>query len=237
MRRLAAVSALAFLSACAGTPPLADTPLQTEVTGKVLQRGVYTDPTCDGMQDERIDTCSCEADITAAQTGDAAIDARLLRVAERKICKGLPISALKPQQINQRKLDYTVTRDDAAWLSILYTYYEMNAGAAHGMTTQQAMLYDKKAQRWVGQAELVFPAHREGASNAVIAALKKADAAQYDGMLWPENVERVFTEKGCEGCILYPDATGWKVTFMPYGAGPYVAGLVTVPLDGGFVAQ
>lgn len=227
-----ALSGLCVLAACAGTPQ--DRSVTTNVTSHNVQQGVFTDRTCDGLRDDRIDSCTCEGDITAARSDDPAIDARLLHAAERRICKGVPVDAPDGVLINQRKLDYEVTLDNEKWLSVVYSFYEMNAGAAHGLTTQEAMLYDKVNVRWVPQAELVFPAHREGASQAVLNALEKADAS-YEGALWPENIERVFTEKGCEGCILYPTPNGWKVNFMPYGAGPYSVGLVTVPLDGGFI--
>lgn len=234
LKQLLPFAALSVLAACAGT--VQERSVTTDIRASVVQRGVFNDPTCHAEANAQFNNCICEGDITAARSDNAEIDGRLLRAAERRICKGSPAEAPADVQIDQRKLDFEVTRDDGKWLSVVYRYYEMNAGAAHGITTQEVLLYDKVNTRWVQQSELVYPAHRQGATKAVLQALEKADA-DYDGMLWPEDISAVFTERGCEGCILYPTTSGWKVTFMPYGAGPYAVGLVTVPLDSGFVNQ
>lgn len=236
MQKTIALAGFLFLVACTGTAQPPEPPVRTDITPRVVQQGVFTDRGCTRVQEARIDNCTCEADITAAYSGDAAINDRLSRTAERWICRGTRSEVPEGVLVNQRHLTYEVTRDDAKWLSVIYTYYEMGAGAAHGMATQEALLYDKVNRRWVLQPELVSPAHREGATKAVLDAVREANAATYDGALWPERMEQVFTEKGCEGCILYPGGTGWKVTFMPYTAGPYAVGLVTVPLGGGFVS-
>lgn len=231
MKALLYLPLLLVLAACVGTPR------QDAISRITLQDGMTREQDCDAtFGDGRIDACLCYGTIHAAQSNNPALNAPLAEAAAQHFCPGEPVLRdMQPNPdaiINQHATDFTVTRNDARWLSVVYRHYYYPAGAAHGMTALEVLLYDKQAGRWLAQGEIVPPPNRLSAGKVLQERLHGLNASRYDGGLWLDDItpEKLFTPDGCHGCVLYPDEGGWKAVFGQYAIGPYALGMVEVPL-------
>ena len=196
-----------------------------EVTSVQIQKGVFQDI---GL---------CESDVNAAQTGIKELDGDLKRAAEKEICPGEAVEVEKlDMSVERRKTNFTVTRNDNRWLSIIYEHYKYKGGA-HGNRTSEIFLYEKNKKRWVQQGEIVEASKRDAAARSVKDRLIKLNQEKYKGLLWLKkfSIIQLFTAEGCRDCMIYPTETGWIVAFPPYTIGAYASGTIKVPLDEKFI--
>lgn len=227
MRILSVIAVFLALAACSE---------QKEVAAVTVQQGLYENMDCEWKDDPmmgRIDPCLCEADIKVARTGDRKLDDVLAGAVEPHFCVGeLRKGETTDKLINLHSAEFEVTRDDGRLLSVVYTFHEMPAGAAHGKSWQRAMIYDRQADRWLEQNEIVPPEKQQQVSSAILFRLLELNRTRYDGALKLEGIttDTLLTGFGCHECTLYPLQDGWVVVFNHYAVGPYSVGMVPVHL-------
>lgn len=230
---------LLLLTAGACTPqPHMNGPLS--ITSKQVHKATYRIIGCDQPAEEWANPCLCSINTKAAQTGIPPLDKVLMDPAEHQIktgeeiprCIGEPVAVEEATGMHLLNTDFRVTRNDARWLSVVYEHYIMYAGAAHGLTALQPLIYDRKLKRWLEQGDIVPPHRRRGAGLAVMRELRRVNAETYDNGLWLHEMEpeTLFGEQGCRDCVIYPDKDGWTVQFGPYAIGPYAVGMPSVHL-------
>jgi hypothetical protein len=233
MQRILSIATLGGLAACTQVP---DNALPIHST--LLQAGVYRDASCtwpDKAADIR--PCLCVADINAAQTGDKTLDIVLSEAASKQFCPGKAWNAsTEHKRANHRSSNFEVTRNDDRWLSVVYMHYVMPAGAAHGMSHQQVLLYDKQAHKWLEQGQIVPRNQRKKLAKTVFDRLHVLNKDVYNGALWLDKKDGIrpdnlLNNEGCNGCVIYPDEKGWIVQFGLYSVGPYAIGMVPVQLS------
>lgn len=227
--RIILLIALSFMVAACGEKK------EDGITAIPLQQGLYYDGKCkwDVPADAYVNPCYCKADIQAAFTGDKQLDGRLTKELEAALCPGTPSKDdVSGKLISQRSGLFEVTRDDARYLSVVYTLYEVFAGAAHGRSWRKALIYDKKAERWLEQNEIVPPEKRSEVSNAILFQLLEQNRTKYNGGLTLSELSNynLLTDYGCNRCVIYPAEDGWKVVFEHYAIASYAYGIVEVTL-------
>lgn len=235
--RLLPIMLLLSLGACAAQPH-ADGPLN--VTSRQVHNATYRIIGCEEPAEEWGNPCLCRIDTKAAQTGIPKLDKVLLDPAQHQIeigkeiprCLGEEVTVEKDTGMHSLSTDFRVTRNDDRWLGVVYEHYVMPAGAAHGLTALQPLIYDRKLKHWLEQGEIVPPHRRRSAGLAVMRELRRINIETYDNGLSLRDLypETLFSERGCRYCVIYPDEDGWTVQFDLYAIGPYAAGMPAVHL-------
>ncbi|GEM_PF-5442204 len=228
---------------------------QISLRDVVVQRGYFIDKSeqCKGeLKNELWDFCGCEADLTYPQIEDGVghpliesrINTRLKFLASKEQCLGEP--APEPENADSHSTlyesSYDVLVNDSRYFSVLQSTFHHPAGAAHGMTTQNAVTFAMPDGKPLSMAMMLD----ESQQDAINAHIYDSIVSSYEGGVekgsyWDEvlNAKKnsFVNRNACDGCIAYLDKKGVTLAFRPYSVAPHSAGIVTVVIPNAFIGD
>ena len=187
-----------------------------------------------------LNECICEGDVTKAQVSGLqpavalVINNQLSQVPEQlanESCAGKPTAAPTADiQVNKVSAAYSTVYQSPTALSVLITYSNFGAGAAHPTSGSEGYTFDLATGKTINPPELLKPEQLTKANEFVRAELmKKYSAALFDEAR--DRTEPYITDGNCEDCTMYYVKDGWNVRFQLYAIAPYASGEpeVTIP--------
>lgn len=202
---------------------------------KEVQQGFFRQEPCNlaGVDTPpQMDLCLCEADISGLIVSQPQVNEALQAIESKNICQGGKADTpAEDTRYNLVKAEAKVTRDDARYFAVIYEFHAMNAGAAHGRSWMEPVIYDKKTGKLLTQAEVVPDTVRKKVNALILQQLVlKNKGDDYQGMIEVDKhiLDTFVNEEGCELCTMYPVEGGWEFAFHEYSIGPYAIGIVKV---------
>ncbi len=201
------------------------------VTGKVMQRGMFSPPKCSGAQD-----CLCESDIRypiisgMRDTGKQnALNTAIEQSAAQLKCQGTPVNAKSTGDNFSVSHNYEITFSSPDILGLKFTDWAYEGGA-HGNGTIEGMIIDLASGRTL-LVDDVFGTANTAAVNKVIydTLAPKAEGVFRDAV--EERRNSFIKDNACQGCTLAMTRNGVQVIFQAYEVAPFADGnpAITIP--------
>lgn len=203
---------------------------------KEVQKGFFRQTPCETEMADfpHIDTCLCQADMQSYTVSNPLVQQKMQEIETKNLCAGQPVDAPAEGVLyNIVKGKGQITRNDARYFAVVYDMAGLNAGAAHGRSWIEPVIYDRKAKVLVEQKDVVPEAARAKVNALILQQLLVKNKSQYENMLEVDkNILTPFiTAEGCEMCVMYPIENGWEIAFKEYSIGAYAIGVVKLQLS------
>lgn len=215
------------------------------VQDNVLQHGTFREG-CDLPMEQGRDYCACRSDIVVPRLLNIAqadaLNDRFVTDAQDMLCKGGSVPAANVM-MNEKVLSYKVLRDDRAVLSLALKRYEYPAGAAHGMSSTENVVIEKRTGDVLEHDELIATDMLDALNASIYDVLRRrpdsfigAGKPEYAASRGDVNYQYISAEH-CNECSIGLDAEGLFVQFALYSVAPYSSGEVVVRIPQEFVAH
>lgn len=232
-------------------------PASAAVTLKdvVVQQGYFLNKStqCANEEGSKLwDFCGCQADLVYPQVEggighpliESRVNTRLQFLASKQLCEGvkagLPDADIHP---SEHTSSYEVLVNDDRYLSVRQETYHYPAGAAHGMTTLNAVTFAMPDGKPLSMAMMLDDGQTEAINAHIYESIinqayeGNLDGNDYWGEVLAAKKNSFINRNACDGCIAYLGKDGVTIAFQLYSVAPYSQGIVEVVLPSSMIGD
>lgn len=206
------------------------------VSEKILQKGLFSPPKCDGTTE-----CLCEADIKYPVISGMQDDGKqniindaIRKSADQLKCQGEPAQTRGKSDNFSVRHGYEVTFQSPAILGFKFTDWAYEGGA-HGNGSVDGLIIDLESGKMLTPDDIFGLKNIVGVNQVIYDAL----APKSDGIFRDEIESRkgAFIKDGkCQGCTIVLGKEGVQVIFQSYEVAPFSDGTPTIAIPARYIS-